>query len=137
MKTLGLFCLCALLATSCEPDSSEHARLVAAEMQVRYLGAALDNLAQDCARYPYSTEGLKALIERPREIPEARWRGPYLDPERIPQDPWGHDYVYHEPSNRSTNRYDLYSCGPDGVSKSGGDDPDDVSLWRLKPQSGQ
>ena len=43
--------------------------------------------------------------------------------------PWGHDYVYHCPGQHGTNRFEVYSSGPDGLSKSGGEDADDFASW--------
>ena len=63
------------------------------------------------------------------------WHGPYLDQPFAPEDPWGHPYVYRFPGLHSTNGYDLYSIGPDGISKTGGNDLDDISNWD-KPASG-
>ena len=130
MNASYLSFVCALLATGCD-DYTGRARMVAAEMQIHSFGVALNHFAEDCGRYPSSTEGLNALVNRPHDIGEARWRGPYLD-DRIPNDPWGNDYMYLCPSNRSTNSFDLYSRGRDGLSKSDGNDPDDVNIWRLK-----
>jgi type II secretion system protein G len=80
---------------------------------------------KDCRRYPTQKEGLKVLIEPPRDGSLVGWRGPYLDLSKIPKDPWGHEYVYRFPAIYSTNGYDLYSCGPDGISNSG----DDIGNW--------
>jgi general secretion pathway protein G len=88
---------------------------------------ALGAFNVDYDRYPTSAEGLVALVTRPANIPEAPWHGPYL--EKVPHDPWGHEYVYHSPGMHNTNRFDLYSLGPDGRSKSGGDDADDINNW--------
>jgi general secretion pathway protein G len=129
MKTPRLVFICALLATSCG-DSAAQMRPVAAEVQIHFIEVALNYFAEDCGRYPSSAEGLKALISRPAGIPEARWRGPYLKAS-IPKDPWGKDYMYFCPSSRSTNFFDLFSCGQDGLSKTGGDDPDDVNVRKL------
>ena len=96
-------------------------------MQVRVFATALDSFRRDCGRYPTAEEGLAALITRPTGIPEGRWQRAYLDPHEIPQDPWGHSYAYRCPGIHNTNRYDLYSLGPDGVSKSGGEDADDIA----------
>ena len=93
------------------------------------LKSALGQFAVDCGRYPTTLEGLSALINCPTNISQRRWRGPYLDPAEIPQDPWGNVYVYRCPGIHNTNSYDLYSCGYDGISKSGGDDLDDINNW--------
>jgi general secretion pathway protein G len=87
----------------------------------------------DCGRYPTTSEGLAALINRPPDISSGKWQK-YLDVGRIPADPWGHPYVYRCPGLHNTNTFDLYSCGPDGKSLSGGDDPDDINNWnRFSP----
>jgi type II secretion system protein G len=79
---------------------------------------------------PSAAEGLVPLIVRPYDIPEQRWRGPYLLVDKIPKDRWGHEYVYRFPGVHNRNGFDIYSLGPDGKSKTGGDDPDDVRTWR-------
>ena len=83
----------------------------------------------DCGRYPTTEEGLNALIGRPEKIPAADWRGPYFDPPQLPKDPWNHDYVYRCPGVHNTNGFDLFSFGADGVSKTGGEDADDINNW--------
>lgn len=132
MRFLSILCLCAMCAASCE-DSSEYARIMATETQLRYFDPAVNAFAQDCGRYPSSAEGLNALIKRPNDISEGQWKGPYLECRSIPTDPWGHNYVYAFPSSHSTNRFDIYSCGPDGVSKTGGGDADDINNWSVRP----
>ena len=95
---------------------------------------ALGRFEVDVGRYPTTSEGLGALIKRPSNVPEAKWLGPYLDDRRSLRDPWGHDFVYSCPGVHNSNLYDFYSMGPDGVSKTGGDDPDDISNWPPKQQ---
>ena len=90
---------------------------------------ALDYFSNDCGRYPTTAEGFTALINCPTNISGSKWHGPYIDPPKIPQDAWNHDYVYRYPGIHNTNGYDLYSCGYDGISKSGGEDLDDINNW--------
>ena len=90
---------------------------------------SLDAFAVDCGRYPTTSEGFKALLTCPTNIPSGRWHGPYFDPPKIPQDPWENNYVYRYPGVHNTNGYDLYSCGFDRISRSGGDDLDDINNW--------
>ncbi len=63
--------------------------------------------------YPTTEEGLEALIRAP-EGRSDRWRGPYLERNEVPRDPWGNPYQYRYPGERNSNGYDLYSYGPDG-----------------------
>ena len=113
-------------AISCKRH--ETPRPHAALTDIANLKVALNAFEVDCGRFPTTAEGLAPLIARPTNIPEAKWRGPYL--EDIPKDPWGHDYVYHCPGLYNAKGFDIYSCGPDGVSQTGGDDADDFNNWR-------
>jgi len=132
MKAPIFLSLCMVLTVSCgDPDTIERSKVAAAQKQISLFGISLTSFAEDCGRYPTSTEGLKALIERPGGVLVERWHGPYF--ELIPQDPWAHDYVYRCPGTHSTNHFDLYSYGPDGISRTGGDDLDDVNSWKPKP----
>ncbi len=90
---------------------------------------ALDCFSNDCGRYPTTAEGFKALINCPTNISGGRWHGPYFGSAEIPKDVWHHDYGYRYPGIYNTNGYDLYSCGPDGISKTGGEDLDDINNW--------
>ncbi len=102
-------------------------RVTAPLTQIASFRVALEAFETDCGHLPSTAEGLAPLIKRPPDIPESVWRGPYLD--AIPKDMWGHDFIYRCPGQHDTNGFDIYSLGPDGVSKTGGDDPDDVNNW--------
>ena len=106
---------------------SDLARLASAHADLAGIKIAFDVFAIDCGRYPTTSEGFAALLNCPTNIPTSKWRGPYL--ERKPIDPWGDDYVYRNPGVYNTNSFDLYSCGADGISKSGGNDLDDINNW--------
>ncbi|MCB1123547.1 MAG: type II secretion system major pseudopilin GspG [Verrucomicrobiae bacterium] len=82
--------------------------------------ASLFRYRVDNGRMPSTEEGLDALITAPGGA--TNWKGPYM--ERIPQDPWGRDYQYKNPGQKSTTGYDLYSLGEDGVESE-----DDVGNW--------
>lgn len=74
--------------------------------------------------YPSTAEGLQALISPPANKAE-RWRGPYLQENKLPIDPWGEPYQYRYPGVKNKNGYDLWSKGPD---KTDGTD-DDIGNW--------
>jgi len=81
----------------------------------------------DMGELPSSAEGLNALLIAPAGKPD-KWRGPYLDPtppDRMPLDPWGHDYVYRQPGTHNKDSYDLFSKGPDGIAGTA----DDIGNW--------
>ena len=118
----------ALMISNVAFGLSTKSRLTAAGTDIHGgIKTALDAFEVDCGRYPTTSEGFKALIARPTSIPSSQWRGPYLD--QKPIDPWGTEYVYRCPGIHNTNGYDIYSCGADGISKSGGADLDDINNW--------
>jgi len=126
MKLLPI--MLALCVTSCGRVEVDSGHRPSGAVQIASFKTALDALHEDCGRFPTTEEGLSALCIRPAAISEAKWRGPYLDAP-VPLDPWGHAYAYRCPGAHNTNGFDLFSSGPDGISKSGGDDADDIASW--------
>src|SRR5215470_7955321 len=57
----------------------------AARIQIEGFGSALDLFYLDSGRYPTSTEGLGALVQKPGGLD--RWNGPYLKGAVLPNDP--------------------------------------------------
>jgi general secretion pathway protein G len=98
------------------------ARSKTARLQIESLASALDLYYLDTGRYPSSSEGLTALVRRPSNA--NTWNGPYLKGGIVPQDPWGHPYVYKVPGARGA--YDIVSLGADGRD-GGSDSAADVS----------
>ena len=90
-----------------------------AHQSIERLAGVLDIYKLDLGTYPTTEQGLMALIERPSGQP--RWNGPYLKGERVPEDPWGRPFIYHNPSQRAGHEYDLYSLGPTGQPGGTGD----------------
>jgi general secretion pathway protein G len=78
----------------------------------------------DTGDYPLTAEGIEALITPPAAKAE-NWRGPYLELNKVPLDPWKQPYVYRYPGTRNKTSYDVFSKGPDRVE----DTPDDIGNW--------
>lgn len=95
----------------------------AAKIQIESLGSALDLFYLDVGRYPNSSEGLRALVQRPGNL--SSWNGPYLKGGVVPGDPWGNAYVYRSPGQHGT--YDVMSYGADGQEGGTGTAGDIVS----------
>lgn len=91
-----------------------------AAQSIERLGGVLDLYKLDIGTYPTTEQGLQSLLARPPGV--ARWSGPYLKGDKVPEDPWGHPYVYRQPSQRPGHDYDLYSLGPTGQAGSAGSD---------------
>ena len=78
----------------------------------------------DTGDYPLTSEGLEALITAPAGKAE-NWRGPYLEINKVPLDPWQQPYVYRSPGVKNPKGYDIFSKGPDRAE----DTADDIGNW--------
>lgn len=118
-----------------------------ATLAINQLGKSYDNAKKDTAKlfvtttmkvplfsykmhmgdYPSTQEGLQALVVAPANKAD-RWRGPYIESDKIPEDPWKEPYHYAYPGTHNKDGYDLWSAGPDG--QSGTDD--DIGNWNIE-----
>jgi general secretion pathway protein G len=85
-------------------------KVKAARIQIESFSSSLDLFFLDAGRYPSTAEGLTALVQRPASAPS--WSGPYLKSGTVPNDPWGHPYVYRFPGEHGS--YDIMSYGAGG-----------------------
>ena len=85
-------------------------KVKAAKIQIESFASALDLYFLDLGRYPSSSEGLGALMQRPAAA--TAWNGPYLKGTVVPKDPWGNVYVYRSPGEKRP--YDILSYGAEG-----------------------
>jgi len=99
-------------------------KVKAARIQIESLGSALDLYYLDMGRYPNSSDGLAALVQRPGNAEE--WNGPYLKGGLVPSDPWGHAYLYRSPVEHAP--YEIVSYGSDGQEGGAGTAADISSL---------
>lgn len=108
---------------------SDDARRVAAKVQIKNIGGALQLYKLDSGMYPSTSQGLDALVEKPNigKIPENWKEGGYLA--KVPKDPWGKPYAYLSPGRHGD--YDLVSYGPDGEQGGEGKNAD-VESWDLE-----
>lgn len=109
-------------------DRPNEARVVAAKHDIGTVVAALKLYKLDNGRYPTTEQGLQALVEKPTSEPvPANWKsGGYL--EKMPKDPWGHDYLYLNPGIK--REIDVMSYGADGQQGGEGFDAD-LGSWML------
>jgi general secretion pathway protein G len=123
---LGILAALVVPKIMSRPDD---ARLAKARQDIRTIEAALNLYKLDNYVYPTTDQGLEALVTKPTIPPEPRqWKqGGYLD--RLPQDPWGRNYLYLQPGQHGD--IDIYSLGADG--QQGGDGINaDLGNWGLK-----
>lgn len=117
-----------ILATIMMPkilDRPEQARRMKAKVQIRSIQSSLGLFKTDTGRFPTTVEGLEALMTDPGI---KGWRKPYIEGGKVPQDPWGHAYIYVCPGMHDD--YDLESYGKDGQD-GGTDDYADIESWNL------
>ncbi|MBL91745.1 MAG: type II secretion system protein GspG [Myxococcales bacterium] len=94
----------------------EKGQMDTARNQAYEIGKSVELYKLQNAGYPSTAQGLNALASPPKGKPIM---------ERVPQDPWGNDYIYVVPGAKNTNKFDVRSKGPDGVEGS----EDDVGNW--------
>ena len=85
-------------------------KVKAAKIQLQSFAGALDLFYLDAGRFPSTSEGLSALMQRTPGV--AAWNGPYLKGNSLPNDPWSHPYIYRAPGDRAP--YEIISYGSDG-----------------------
>jgi general secretion pathway protein G len=99
-------------------------KMKAAKIQIESLSSALDLYYLDVGRYPSTSEGLAALAQQPGGV--QAWNGPYLRTGAVPNDPWGHSYVYRSPGEHGS--FDIISHGAHG-QEGGADTAADIVSW--------
>jgi general secretion pathway protein G len=95
-----------------------NAKVKIAHQSIERLEGVLDIYKLDVGSYPTTEQGLQALLTPPQGA--EHWSGPYLQGEKMPEDPWNHPFQYQSPSQRPGHEFDLYSLGPKGTGKIGG-----------------
>jgi general secretion pathway protein G len=118
IEIMVVIVILALLAALVGPKiigRSDDAKVADAKVQIKNLETALKLYKLDNSVYPSTEQGLAALVSKPSvgTIPK-NYRGEgYLESKKVPQDPWGNDFVYLSPG--AAGDFDLCSPGADGV----------------------
>jgi general secretion pathway protein G len=102
-------------------------KVKAATIQIQSFTSALDLFYLDLGRYPSTSEGLAALIQRPAG--SSSWNGPYLKSSAVPNDPWGHPYKYRSPSEHGP--FEIISLGSDG-KEGGTGTAANIKSWEMR-----
>ena len=93
---------------------TQESKITATKAQISNVASSLDLFEHDNGRFPTTDEGLRALVERPGDLPN--WHS-YM--EQVPADSWGTPLTYRSPGANGKS-YDIISFGPD--LKEGGND---------------
>ena len=106
--------------------ASEKADAGNTRIQLQAFEQALEQFKAEMKRWPSEEEGIVVLWSASNlesDEDRDRWGGPYLK-KPAPQDLWGNDWIYRQPSEIEGLDYDLISVGPDGEEGT----EDDISI---------
>ena len=112
LELLVVLLIIALLAGYVGPklfSQVDRAREKTALAQMKSLSDALGQYRLDVGQYPTEEQGLAALVVNPAGV--EHWQGPYLA-KALPDDPWGHPYVWKHPG--VDHDVEIVSYGPGG-----------------------
>jgi general secretion pathway protein G len=128
VELLVMLSILALLAALVGPRVLGYigsSKVKTAKIQIESISAALQLYRIDMGRYPTSSEGLRALIERSANA--TSWNGPYLAKRGLPRDPWGNEYQYRSPGQNGD--FDIISLGADNQPGGTGENAD-ITSWQ-------
>jgi general secretion pathway protein G len=96
------------------------AKVETAKTQITLLKNACKDYYLDMSEFPRSLDDLVSSPGNPK------WDGPYLDPAKVPVDPWGQPYQYQCPGSHGD--VDLFSFGNDKAQGGEGKNAD-ITSW--------
>lgn len=105
--------------------AQDQANINAAKTQISLFASNIDRYRLDCNVWP---KALEDLVKKPSDNDTGeRWAGPYLNKNKIPNDPWGNEFQYSADGKKNSGGVDIWSSGPDGQDGS----DDDIGNWSL------
>lgn len=108
--------------------ASSTAQVKTAQANISALTQSLERYRLQMNTYPTEAQGLIALVEPPADLDDQALypRGGFI--QQLPSDPWGREYQYVFPAERSRAAFDVFSFGADG--EPGGEAENaDVGNW--------
>ncbi len=131
MIVLGILVLLASMVGPALFKAGDKADIQSARTQIAALEGSLDHYILDLKTLPTTEQGLEALVkevagEEEEEEGSSKWNGPYTSKSKIPKDPWGSEYQYEYPSDKTKgDKPAIWSYGKDKED----DTEDDVKNW--------
>ena len=109
----------------------EEAKQLKAKLTIESLETSLRLYKLDNGAYPTTEQGLNALVTAPDtgNALNSYREGGYIEKGKLPQDPWGNDFIYLSPGVHG--EYDIISYGSDGVPGGEGKDKD-INSWEIE-----
>ena len=133
MVVVAIMGMIAAVVTKIVMDRLQQAKVELAKVQIAEYVGALEFFYFDNDFYPSTSQGLKALVEKPSEgeIPKKYPPNGYLEGTSF-LDPWKNEYRYLSPG--AVKEFDIISLGRD--RKDGGENFDaDIKSWELNEPS--
>lgn len=96
-----------------------------AQSNAAALATAMRTFIIDCGT-PDSGATLSVLIERPSNVAESAWKGPYVNNPDELKDPWGKEFLLLIPGQFNAD-FDIVSYGSDGQQGGEGENADIVN----------
>jgi general secretion pathway protein G len=127
IELLVVIIILAILAAVVVPrviGHTEDARMSRAISDITTIEGQLETYKLQCGNYPTQDQGLQALVTNVDN--NTKWNGPYVK-NGLPNDPWGHPYVYKFPPEHGGD-VDIFSSGPDGQAGTA----DDIGNWSIQ-----
>jgi len=126
IELLLVLIILAVLASVAVPiytGRSRQAKIDATKASISNLETAIDLFENTYDRFP---ETLDELV-RPPVAPDGSQPARFLKSTIVPTDGWGRSFFYKTPGNVDTERYDIWSAGPNGLDENGSGD--DITSW--------
>lgn len=92
LVVIGIIGLLTAIGTTAMISHMKSARIKTAQAQIAQFTTTIVSFEMDLKRLPDPNVGLKELVENISG--SDKWKGPYIELEEIPLDPWDHEYVY-------------------------------------------
>lgn len=124
--TLSPVAILLVSATILSTSSQASAKSSRVSGDFNSLGAAVRMYKMTSGALPDPEIGLNSLTQRPTSLPLERKWVQIID--EVPTDPWGNPYRYVA-GDGYPDGFGFYSSGIDEISRTQGNDPDDINSW--------
>ncbi|XVJ58584.1 MAG: type II secretion system major pseudopilin GspG [Tepidisphaera sp.] len=89
------------------------------------LASAMNTYMADCGTPPQGST-IEILMDRPSDVTEDKWKGPYVQNRDMLLDPWGKKFELRVPGEKNVD-FDIVSFGLDGQPGGEGENADTVA----------
>ena len=124
MIVLTLLGLIGTFAVTNYMKSQREGYIRSTKILIQQLKTALDDYYRTCNSYPTTAQSMTALISKPGDSTCKDFDpNGYIQGKKVPQDPWGHDFIYLCDDGKHPI---IKSLGPDGKEGEGNISSEDL-----------